>query len=277
MLPTSHVTSLAALRQDPRAYAPGIAAAFTRFSVQPAHTRLRGLVHKAFMARQIERLRPRITQLCHDLMDKMMAHTQVDLLTAYATPIPVTVIAEMLGVPTSMSQSLLDWSHAMVKMYELERTAESEQTAVRAAQEFVAYLRELVAERRKNPQDDLITKLIDVEEAGEMLTEDELISTCILLLNAGHEATVHVIGNGVYALLQNRDQLEGWQRGMFDGETAVAELLRYDTPLHQFNRWVLEDLEYEGYQFRQGTRVSLLLGAANRDPDKFTDPDQFAL
>jgi cytochrome P450 len=243
----------------------------------PAHTRLRGLVHKAFMARQIERLRPRLIQLCHDLIDQMTAHRQVDLLPAYATPIPVTAIAEMLGVPTSMSQSLLDWSHAMVKMYELERTAESEQAAVKAAQEFVAYLRDLVAERRQRPQDDLITKLIEVEEAGEILTEDELISTCILLLNAGHEATVHVIGNGVYALLQHPEQLARWRKEPGLAETAVAELLRYDTPLHQFNRWVLEDLEYEGHHFRQGTRVSLLLGAANRDPAQFSDPDRLDL
>ena len=243
----------------------------------PAHTRLRGLVQKAFMARQIERLRPRITRLCHELIAEMMAHKQVDLLTAYATPIPLTVITEMLGVPTDMSQALLDWSHAMVKMYELERTAESEQAAVRAAQEFVAYLRELVSERRQRPQDDLITKLIEVEEAGEILTENELISTCILLLNAGHEATVHVIGNGVYALLEQPDQLERWRRGEVSEETAVNELLRYDTPLHQFNRWVLEDLEYEGHHFRQGTRVSLLLGAANRDPAQFPNPDRLDL
>jgi cytochrome P450 len=207
----------------------------------------------------------------------MTAHRQVDLLPAYATPIPVTVIAEMLGVPAEMSQSLLDWSHAMVKMYELERTAESEQSAVQAAQEFVAYLRQLVVERRQRPQNDLITKLIEVEEAGEMLTEDELISTCILLLNAGHEATVHVIGNGVYALLQHRDQLARWRKEPGLAETAVTELLRYDTPLHQFNRWVLEDLEYEGHYFRQGTRVSLLLGAANRDPAQFPDPDRLDL
>jgi cytochrome P450 len=243
----------------------------------PAHTRLRGLVQKAFMARQIERLRPRILQLCHDLIDQMTTQRQADLLPAYATPIPVTVIAEMLGVPTSMNRRLLDWSHKMVKMYELERTAESEQAAVQSAQEFVAYLRELVAERRQYPQDDLITKLIEVEEAGEILTEDELVSTCILLLNAGHEATVHVIGNGMYALLKHPEQLARWQRGEVEEETAVAELLRYDTPLHQFNRWVLEDLEYEGLHLRQGSRVSLLLGAANRDPAQFPNPDRLDL
>lgn len=243
----------------------------------PAHTRLRGLVQKAFMARQIERLRPRITQLCHNLLDEMTNGTTADLLTAYATPIPVTVIAELLGVPTDKSDSLLAWSHAMVKMYELDRTAADEQTAVTAAQSFVAYLQELIAQRRQKPQEDLITHLIEAEESGEKLSEGELISTCILLLNAGHEATVNVIGNGVYALLQNPAELARWQANPELTVTAVEELLRYDTPLHLFNRWVLEDMVYEGHVFPQGTRVSLILGSANRDPAQFPDPDRLDL
>lgn len=238
----------------------------------PDHSRLRGLVQKAFMARQINRLRPRIEQLSHQLIDTMLEQETCDLLTAFATPIPVIVIAEMLGVPTEQTDALLNWSHAMVKMYELGRTPDMEQGAVQAAQEFVAYLRDYVAERRQHPQDDLITKLIQVEEAGEKLTEDELISTCILLLNAGHEATVNVIGNGVYALLKNPDQLARWRAEPTLAASAVEELLRYDTPLHLFNRWVLEDLEYKGHSFKQGTQVSLILGAANRDPAQFADP-----
>lgn len=243
----------------------------------PAHTRLRGLVQKAFMARQIERLRPRIVQLNHDLIDQMQQRPSANLLTDFATPIPVTVIAEMLGVPTTMNDQLLAWSHSMVKMYELERTAHSEATAVAAARDFVAYLRDYVALRRTAPRDDLISHLIQVEEAGETLTEDELICTCILLLNAGHEATVNVIGNGVYALLQNRAQLERWQQDERLTTTAVAELLRYDTPLHQFNRWALQDIVYKGHHWPQGTEVSLLLGAANRDPAQFPAPDRLDL
>ncbi|MCA9998191.1 MAG: cytochrome P450, partial [Anaerolineales bacterium] len=230
----------------------------------------------AFTARHIERLRGRIAELSHQFIDQMQPGD--DLLPAFASPIPVIIIAEMLGVPADMSQQLLDWSHAMVRMYELARTAEMEAAAVQAAVEFATYLRGYVAQRRRQPKDDLITHLIAVEEAGEKLTEDELISTCILVLNAGHEATVNVVGNGVAALLQNRGAWEQWQQ---DGEglakTAVEELLRYDTPLHQFNRWVLEDLEYGGQQFQQGTQVSLLLGAANRDPAQFANPDQLDL
>ncbi len=243
----------------------------------PAHTRLRQLVHKAFLARQIERLRVRIDELCHQLIDDMVAQGNHNLLETFATPIPVIVITELLGVPTSMADQLLSWSHAMVRMYELARTSEMEQAAVTAAQEFVAYLREYVAERRKQPKDDLITKLIEVEESGEKLTEDELISTCILLLNAGHEATVNVIGNGMYALLKRPSQLQLWRENGDVTKTAVEELLRYDTPLHQFNRWLLEDLSYKGHFFKQGTQVSLLLGSANRDPDVFATPNELDL
>lgn len=239
----------------------------------PAHTRLRQLVHKAFLARQIERLRGRIAALSHRLIDEMVATGNNNLLEAFATPIPVIVIADLLGVPSTMADQLLSWSHAMVRMYELARTPEMEQAAVQAAIEFGDYLRGYVTERRQQPKDDLITKLIQVEEAGEKLSEAELISTCVLLLNAGHEATVNVIGNGVYGLLQRPDQLALWRDDPTVTKTAVEELLRHDTPLHQFNRWVLEDLTYKGHHFKQGTQVSLLLGAANRDPAQFANPD----
>ncbi|HFC12605.1 MAG TPA: cytochrome P450 [Anaerolineae bacterium] len=243
----------------------------------PDHTRLRGLVQKAFMTRQIERLRPRIAALSHQLIDAMLEKGQCDLLTDFATPIPVQVIAEMLGVPVEMSQALLDWSHAMVGMYQMARSAEQERAAVQAAQEFVAYLRGYVAQRRNDPRDDLITRLIQVEEAGEKMSEDELISTCILLLNAGHEATVNVIGNGVLALLRHPEQLAKWRQDPALTPTAIEELLRYDTPLHLFNRWVLEELEFGGQQFKQGQQISLLLGAANRDPAVFDSADTLDL
>ncbi len=243
----------------------------------PNHTRIRGLIQKAFMARQIERLRGRVETLTHQLIDEMEGQGQANLLDKFATTIPVFVIAELLGVPTENSDDLLNWSHAMVGMYELGRSAEQEKNAVQAAQEFVAYIRDFVEFRRKKPEDDLISKLIEVEESGEKLTEKELISTCILLLNAGHEATVNVVGNGVYALLKNPEQLELWRSDPAVGKTAVEELLRFDTPLHLFNRWVLEDLEYKGHHFPFGTQVALLLGAANRDPVAFDNPNQLDL
>ncbi|MFT5193714.1 MAG: cytochrome P450 [Cellvibrionaceae bacterium] len=247
----------------------------------PDHSRLRGLVQKAFMSRQVEKLQPRIIQLAQQLCDKMaqtIADEGVcDLKAVFATPIPVIVIAEMLGIPTDMADHLLHWSHCMVKMYEPDCTAENEQAAVIAAQEFFDYLKDFVAIRRKDLKDDLISHLISVEEEGEKLTEHELICNCILLLNAGHEATVNVVGNGVNALLQNREKWDQWRHSPELSKTAVEELMRFDTPLHIFDRWVLEDLEYEGRFFKKGTEVSLVLGAANRDPAVFESADKMIL
>jgi cytochrome P450 len=239
----------------------------------PGHTRLRSLVQKAFMARQIESLRPRLQQLCDQRIDDMLAKGQVDLLTAYAIPIPVIAIAEMLGVPVAMKDCLLDWSHAMVAMYELGRTKAQEQRAVQATNDFYTYLAGLVKERRKRPTDDLISKLIEAEEQGDKLTEHELISSCTQLLNAGHEATVNVIGNGVLALMHNRDQWQVLVAAPELAKSAAEELMRYDTPLHLFTRWALEDLTYKGHAFKFGDQIALLLGSANRDPLRFSQPD----
>lgn len=238
----------------------------------PDHTRLRRLIQKAFMARQIEQLRDRAARLTHQLIDEMEPAGQANLLDKFATTIPLTLIAELLGVPTANGDDLLNWSHAMVAMYELGTTPQQEQKAVQAAQDFVAYIKDYVNFRRQNPQDDLITRLIEAEEEGEKLTENELITTCILLLNAGHEATVNVIGNGVYALLRHPDQMRLWRENEGVSETAVEELLRYDTPLHLFTRWALEDVTYKGHHFPFGTKIALLLGAANRDPAAFAHP-----
>lgn len=250
----------------------------------PSHTRLRGLVQKGFMAREIERLRGRIEELCHQLIDRIEDNggtSNFDFKESYATPIPVIVIAEMLGVPDAMAPELLRWSHNMIKMYEMQRTPEMEAAAVESSREFVNYLRSLVQERRTQPQPDLISKLIEVESAGDRLSEDELIANCILLLNAGHEATVNVLGNGMVALLQHPEQLTLWRNhGPEDtsfSKAAVEELLRFDTPLHQFNRWVLEPLEIDGQHFETGQEIALLLGAANRDPAVFKNPDNLQL
>lgn len=243
----------------------------------PNHTRLRGLVQKAFMARQIEGMRPRIRQLCNQLLDEVQGAGEFDLLTKYATPVPVIVIAEMLGVPVEMSPSLLRWSHAMVAMFELGRSSEQERRAVQATLEFAEYIRALVKERRRQPKNDLITLLIEAEEQGEKLTEDELVASVMQLLNAGHEATVNVVGNGVFALMQHREQ---WDALVNDPSpalvrSAVEELLRYDTPLHLFSRYVLEEgFTYKGRTYAFGQQVALLLGAANRDPQRFTRADQ---
>jgi cytochrome P450 len=234
----------------------------------PVHTRLRGLVNRSFLSRQVERLRPSITSLANGLIDRIEGQGEADLLTAFATPIPVIVICDLLGVPTDMAQQLLLWSHDMVAMYQARRDRAVEDKAVKATVEFSSFMRDYVARRRKEPRDDLLSELIKAEEQGSKLTEDELVTTAILLLNAGHEATVHAIGNAIKCLLE-----QGIRDGI--GEGHVEETLRYDAPLHLFTRYALEDLEYAGIRLKKGETVGLMLGAANRDPARFPEPDLF--
>jgi cytochrome P450 len=238
----------------------------------PRHTRLRSLVLRAFTSRRIAALAPEIEALSHGLIDQLPPDG-ADLLKAFAQPLPVIIIARLLGVPESMAPDLLRWSNAMVKMYMAGRTRAMEDEAVAATQDFVAFMRSYVDARRDDPRDDLITHLIQAEMDGDRLSIDELITTCILLLNAGHEATVHTIGNGVKALLET-----GAARTCLDPEwidATVEELLRYDPPLHLFTRWAYDEVEVMGHTFRRGDQVGLLLGAANRDPDAWADPFRF--
>ena len=234
----------------------------------PVHTRLRSLVTRSFLSRQVERLRPMISNLSNGLIDRLESAHEADLLPAFATPIPVIVICELLGVPAGMAQQLLSWSHDMVAMYQARRDAKIEDAAVKATVAFSDFMRGYIGERRKAPKDDLLSELIRAEEEGKKLSEDELVTTAVLLLNAGHEATVHAIGNGIKCLLE-----QNVRRGI--GEGYVEETLRYDAPLHLFTRYALEDLDYAGIRFRKGETVGLMLGAANRDPERFPDPDRF--
>ncbi len=238
----------------------------------PRHTRLRGLVLRAFTSRRIGALAPEIAALSHALIDGFPGG-DFDLLKHFATRLPVTIIARLLGVPEERGDDLLAWSNAMVGMYQARRTPEMEAAAVTATEAFVAFMRAYVEERRTRPADDLITSLIAAESEGERLTTDELITTCILLLNAGHEATVHTIGNGVKALLE-----AGMGAGVLTPERiegTVEEILRQDPPLHLFTRWVYEDAEIGGHLFRRGDEVGCLLAAANRDPQVWEDPGRF--
>lgn len=234
----------------------------------PVHTRLRGLINRAFLSRQMERLKPKIVSLSNRLIDGFEAKGEVELLSAYATPIPVQVICELLGAPTDMADQFLKWSHDHVAMYMAKRDRAIEDRAVKAVLEFSAYMRALIAERRKNPKDDLLSELVKAEAEGQKLSENELITTAILILNAGHEATVHSIGNGVKALLE---------RGISGPitENLIEEIMRFDAPLHMFTRYALEDMEYAGVGLKKGETVGLLLGAANRDPARFVEPDVF--
>ncbi|WP_299190817.1 cytochrome P450 [uncultured Litoreibacter sp.] len=233
----------------------------------PRHTRLRGLVLRAFTSRRIAGLEPEITQLCHDLIDAF-PDGPFDLLEHYAQKLPVIIIARLLGVPENMAPQLLAWSNAMVGMYQAARTRAHEDAAVQASLDFKAFLTGYIEKRRDDPRDDLITSLIAAEEDGERLTTAELITTCILLLNAGHEATVHTLGNAIHTCLSNAI------RPTSDA-SFVEEALRHDPPLHMFTRFAMQDVEAFGHTFKQGDQVGLLLGAANRDPDVYGAPDIF--
>lgn len=242
----------------------------------PAHTRLRTLINRAFVSRQIEQLKPEIAALSHSLIDGFEKDGQVELLKAYAEIVPVTVIARMLGVPVDMAPKLLDWSHRMVKMYVFNPSLETEHDANAASAEFADYLKGIIDWKRQNPADDLLTHMITTEKDGERLSDDELISTAVLLLNAGHEATVHQLGNAVRTLLET-----GTSAGdVFSSDTAtertIEETMRYAAPLHIFQRYALSDIELEdGISLKKGDKIGLLLGAANVDPQKFTAPLAF--
>ena len=234
----------------------------------PVHTRLRGLVSRAFLSRQVERLRPEIANLCNRLADKLEGASEADLLSAYAIPIPVAVICDLLGAPVGMGDQFLAWSHDMVAMYQARRDRSIEDKAVAATLAFSSWMRDLIRERRGKGGDSLLMELIRAESEQGRLSEDELVTTAILMLNAGHEATVHALGNGIKALIEQgaRDDI---------GEGHVEEIMRFDAPLHMFTRYALEDLEWNGLTLRKGEVVGLLLGAANRDPERFPEPDRF--
>jgi cytochrome P450 len=241
----------------------------------PEHTRLRSLVNRAFVSRRIEKLAPQIEKLAHQRIDAFASKRSADLVAEFASPIPVAVIADLIGVPREMGPQLVDWSHRMVAMYQFGVTRAVEDRAAEAARAFADYVRGLVHARRGYPGDDLVSQLLIAESAGAKLSEDELVATVILLLNAGHEATVQAIGNGVKTMLEEPVDA----REAFASESAtratVEELLRLDPPLHLFARYAAEEVEFAGVHLRKGEKIGLLLGAANRDPDRFPNPDVF--
>lgn len=242
----------------------------------PAHTRLRTLVNRAFVSRAIERLRPRIESLAHELVDRFPDGEPFDLLPAFATPIPLVIICELLGVPAEESENLLDWSHAMCGMYVPHRTREIEDKANAAALAFHDFLTRHIAAHGKAGADDLLSSLIAVRDAGEKLSDEELVSTCVLLLNAGHEATVHQTGNAVKTILAEGGDPRRFFATPAETEATVEECLRFDAPLHMFTRYAYEDVDFgNGICVKAGDSIGLLLGMANRDPLAFERPDEF--
>ncbi|MGW7282443.1 cytochrome P450 [Streptomyces sp. NPDC054844] len=244
----------------------------------PDHTRIRRLVSKAFTPRTVERLRPYVHGLADDLVARLVAAGGGDLLRDVAEPLPVAVIAEMLGIPESDRAPLRPWSAEICGMYELNPSEETAAKAVRASVEFSEYLRGLIAARRKEPGEDLISGLIAAhDEDDDRLTEQEMISTCVLLLNAGHEATVNATTNGWLALFRDPDQLAALRADHSLVPSAVEELMRYDTPLQLFERWVLDEIEIDGTTVPRGAEVAMLFGSANHDPAVFAAPDRLDL
>ncbi|MFE7775326.1 cytochrome P450 [Streptomyces sp. NPDC057445] len=243
----------------------------------PDHTRIRRLVTKAFTPRTVQALEPTVRRLAAELVGKLVKAGGGDLLAEVAEPLPVAVIAEMLGIPEAERGPLRPWSADICGMYELNPSEETAARAVRASLEFSAYLRELIAQRRKAPGEDLISALIAAYDEGDRLSEQEMISTCVLLLNAGHEATVNTTANGWWTLFRHPGQLAAVRADHSLLSTAVEELMRYDTPLQLFERWVLEDIEIDGTLVPRGSELALLFGSANRDPARFDRPDTLDL
>ena len=245
----------------------------------PTHTRLRRLVAGAFGRGHVERMRPWIGELADrlvaDLVDRLDGGS-ADLIEHVAEPVPVEVIAELLNVPAADRYHLRPWSNAIVKMYEYGLAEERRREAEEASAAFVGYLRGLVADRRAHPrEDDMVSDLVAASDGADRLTEDEVVGTCVLLLMAGHEATVNVVGNGMLAMLRHRDQ---WERVVADPAlvpSAAEEMTRFDSSLQLFERTATRDVEVAGTVVREGEKIAALLGAANRDPVVFADPERF--
>ena len=242
----------------------------------PDHPRQRQLVSRAFTPRTVAALRPRIRQLCDQLLDDALVSGdgRLDVVSALAEPLPVAVIGALLGIPEADWVLLRPWSNAIVAMFELESTDAAQRAAEQAAAEFVAYLREHIAERRREDRDDLLSALVRASDGGDRLSADEVVAISILLLNAGHEATVNVIGAGTQALAAHPEQLKLLPMEPEQLNGAADELVRYDTPLSMFARTAFSDIDLDGVIVPAGQRVGLLLGAANRDPGAFERPDE---
>jgi pimeloyl-[acyl-carrier protein] synthase len=232
------------------------------------------LVHKAFTPRMVVQLRDRIQAIANELLDRVQDQGKMDLIADFAYPLPVAVICALLGIPAADHRYFHGWSDAIARALDLTDAEEVYTQASIAAVELTDYLDGLLAERRRQPQADLFSALVAVEEEGARLTREELFATCSLLLIAGHETTVNLIGNGTFALLQHRTQWERLAANPALAESAVEELLRYDSPVQMTARRVQEEFSYQGYIFQEGFQVAFMLGAANRDAARFEAPEQ---
>jgi unspecific monooxygenase len=244
----------------------------------PRHTRLRRLVQWAFTRRSTETYRPRLEATAAEAIETAIERGAMEAISEYATPIPLVMIADLLGIPQEEQPQLVSWSHDIVRVFDQGCTAEEGARAEQAVMAFVDYVRQVLAERRRNPGTDLISSLIAADHEGDRLDDEELIATCILTLNAGHEATVHAIGNGLLALASDPEQFEVLKSDPIGlASQASDEILRFDSPLQMFERWVLADLDWSGTELEHGTKVGLLFGSANHDESVFTEPERLEL
>ena len=251
-------------------------------SEPPKHTRLRSLVMKAFNPKVIAELEPTIRRISLELIAesrrKLETAGHFDLIADFAEPLPVKVIAHLLGFPESDEHLLRPWSQAIVKMYEVSPSEQEQLAAQQASEQFAQYVQHLMVQRQQQPGTDLISDLAQVEQDGEKLNAHELIATCVLLLNAGHEASVNGFGNGMVATLRNPEQLELLKTNPDSiAGTAVDEFLRFDSPLHLFERTATEDTVIGGVDVKAGQKIAALLGSANRDEEVFDKPTELDL
>jgi cytochrome P450 len=235
------------------------------------HGDLRGLVAKAFSTRQVQELRPFMEARSEELLNNLRGNS-FDLLADYAQPYSVSVIGKLLGVPEEQYDNFLDWSNKIVKMYDLEVSSESSEEAEQAAKDFYYYISELIDIKSKDPDDDMISRLSQVTENNQKLTKDQIICTVILLLNAGHEATVNTIGNSIVALNQNNISTKNLNT-RYEIKKIIEELIRWDSPLQFFQRWVLEDTSLGGFDLKKNSKIAILLGSANRDELAFKNAE----
>jgi cytochrome P450 len=242
----------------------------------PAHTRMRNLVNKAFTPRVVERIRPHIHEIADELIDALPEPGRIDVVTDLAIPLPVIVIAEVLGVPREDRTRFKAWSSdiagTLAGPFQPQDVLDRAQ---KSSLELADYFREQIDLRRREPREDLLSALVQAEEQGDLLSEDELLATCVLLLVAGNETTTNLIGNGMLALLQNPDQRRELQADPALIPAAVEEMLRYDGPAQMTSRIATEDMELRGQQVEKGQVLLAILGAANHDPEQFADADSF--
>ena len=241
----------------------------------PQHSRIRKLLNKEFTPNMIQRLRPRIQQVVDALLDEAFAKPEIEFMTDFANPLPVRVIAEMLGIPSDDQREFQIWSDDLADFFgNSTPNLESARRAQNSLISLTEYFRALLPERREHKGDDLVSLLLRVEEEGEVLTGEELLAQCTLLLVAGHETTRNLLGNGMLALLQHPDQFAKLNENPSLVQSAVREFARYDSPVQFSGRAVTEDFSWHGQEIKQGQTVILLLGSANHDPEKFSDPER---